>query len=136
MLRCIAVCCPPHAAVIQVHILHTSPFAFNCRVLETRLHRTFHSSPSRLWMKIGAGSYYMSEAALHEQLEHARISCVFIVHAPPSVCSSLYFSGNLPLHVNHPGGELRAEDDEGQNDDVLPADVYADMPVWMIRIDA
>jgi hypothetical protein len=86
-------CCPSDTVVMQVKVLHTSSFAFNCRVLETRLQREFHSSPSRLWMKIGAGSYYMSDAALQEQLDNARISCVFLVHAPPSVCDALYFSG-------------------------------------------
>ena len=39
-------------------------FAFNCRVLETMLHRSFHASRNRLWVKVGAGSYYLSEAAL------------------------------------------------------------------------
>ncbi len=111
---------------MQVQVLHTSSFAFNCRVLETRLHREFHSSPSRLWMKKGAGSYYMSDAALQEQLDNARISCVFLVHAPSYVCKHLFFSGNLPLHVHYPGGELCVDDDD--NDDVLlPADVYADI---------
>ena len=86
-------CCPSDTVVMQVKVLHTSSFAFNCRVLETRLHREFHSSPSRLWMKRGTGSYYMSDAALQEQLDNARISCVFLVHAPPSVCDALYFSG-------------------------------------------
>ena len=65
--RYTAVCCPSNAVVMQVSVLHTSSFAFNCRVLdhmETRLHREFHSSCSRLWMKRGTGSYYMSEAAL------------------------------------------------------------------------
>lgn len=128
MLRCNAVCCPSYAVVMQVQVLHTSSFAFNERVLETRMHRKYHTYPSRLWMKIGAGSYYMSEAALNEQLENARISCVFIVHAPPSVCDSLYFSGNLPLHVSFPGGDLCVDDDD-EDDVLLPDDVYADMPV-------
>jgi hypothetical protein len=114
---------------MQVQVLHTSSFAFNCRVLETRLHREFHSSPSRLWMKRGTGSYYMSDAALQEQLDNARISCVFLVHAPPSVCDALYFSGNLPLHVQHRRGpgELCVDDDDDDDDDVLPADVYDDI---------
>jgi hypothetical protein len=49
---------------LQYQILHTSAFAFNCRVLETMLHRSFHASRNRLWVKVGAGSYYLSEAAL------------------------------------------------------------------------
>jgi hypothetical protein len=99
MLRCNAVCCPLTTVVMQVQVLHTSSFAYNCRALETMLHREFHPSPSRLWMKQGAGSYYMSDEALQEQLDNARISCVFLVHAPPSVCEALYFSGDLPLHT-------------------------------------
>ena len=83
------------------------------------MRREFHTCPSRLWMNIGAGSYYMSEAALDEQLENARISCVF---------NRLYFSGNLPLHVPFPGGDLCVDDDD-EDDVLLPADVYADMPV-------
>ena len=131
MLRCNAVCCPSNTVVMQVQVLHTSSFAFNCRVLETRLHREFHSSPSRMWIKIGAGSYCMSDAALQEQVDNARISCVFLVHAPPSACDALYFSGKLPLFVKYRGGhgELRDDndDDDNDDDDVLPADVYADI---------
>lgn len=129
MLRCNAVCCPSDTVVMQVKVLHTSSFAFNCRVLETRLHRELHSSPSRLWMKTGTGSYYISDAALQEQLDNARISCIFMVHAPPSVCDALYFSGNLTLHVKYRGGhgELCVDDDDDDDDDVLPADVYADI---------
>jgi hypothetical protein len=127
ILRYTAICCSSNAVVMQVQVLHTSSFAFNCRVLETRLHREFHSSPSRLWMKKGTGSYYMSEAALQEQLDNARISCAFIVHAPSSVCNDLFFSGNLPLHVHHPGGELCDDDDDDDDEDdvLLPADVHA-----------
>ena len=41
----------------QVDVIHTSSFMFNCRVLETHLHYTFHSDKRRLWQKIGTGSY-------------------------------------------------------------------------------
>ena len=41
----------------QVDVLHESSFMFNCRVLETHLHATFHSDNRRLWQKIGTGSY-------------------------------------------------------------------------------
>jgi hypothetical protein len=37
---------------------------FNCRVLETHLQKTFHHDNRRLWQKIGAGSYYLSEEAI------------------------------------------------------------------------
>ena len=43
--------------VSQVEVLHTSSFAFNCRVLETELHRAFKTSPNRLWQVTGSGSY-------------------------------------------------------------------------------
>jgi hypothetical protein len=48
----------------QVEALHSSLFAFNCRVLETRLHRALQHSNNRLWSKIGAGSYYLSASAI------------------------------------------------------------------------
>jgi hypothetical protein len=47
-----------------VEVLHSSRFAYNCRVLETRLHRKFHSMINRLWRQIGAGYYCMSDKAL------------------------------------------------------------------------
>lgn len=49
---------------LEMEVLHSSRFAYNCRVLETRLHRKFHSMINRLCSRIGAGSYYMSEQAL------------------------------------------------------------------------
>ena len=90
---------------------------FNCRVLETRLQKTFPHDHRRLWLKIGAGSYYLSEEAiqvrssppppfffihqltrvLQDQIEYSRISKVFVVHAPMSVCHALNFCENLPL---------------------------------------
>jgi hypothetical protein len=33
----------------QVDVLHESSFMFNCHVLETHLHATFHSDNRRLW---------------------------------------------------------------------------------------
>ena len=48
----------------EMEVLHSSRFTYNCSVLETRLHRKFHSKINRLWSRIGAGSYYMSEHAL------------------------------------------------------------------------
>lgn len=97
----------------QVDVIHTSSFMFNCRVLETHLHYTFHSDKRRLWQKIGAGSYSLSDEAiqvrsppllfailrcvLQEQLDNARISKVFVVHAPMSVRDKLHFCKNVPL---------------------------------------
>ena len=40
------------------------PLCIQLQVLETRLHRKFHSMINRLWSQIGAGSYYMSDKAL------------------------------------------------------------------------
>jgi hypothetical protein len=48
----------------QMEVLHSSSFAYNCRVMETRLHREFKESVNRLWSHIGAGSYYLSEKAI------------------------------------------------------------------------
>jgi hypothetical protein len=36
----------------QVDVLHESSFMFNCRVLETHLHATFHCDNRRLWQKM------------------------------------------------------------------------------------
>jgi hypothetical protein len=52
----------------QVDVLHESSFMFNCRVLETHLHATFHSDNRRLWQKIGTGSYSMSDEAIQVRL--------------------------------------------------------------------
>jgi len=59
--------CFPAATIslgTQVEVLHYSSFAFNCRVIETRLHRALQHSNNRLWSKIGAGSYYLSATAI------------------------------------------------------------------------
>ena len=48
----------------QMEVLHSSSFAYNCRVMETRLQREFKESANRLWSCIGAGSYYLSEKAI------------------------------------------------------------------------
>jgi hypothetical protein len=49
---------------LQVEVLHTSSFMFNCHVLETHLRSTFHGNNRRLWQKIGTGSYSMSDEAI------------------------------------------------------------------------
>ena len=82
-----------------MEVLHSSRFAYNCRVLETRLHRKFHSAINRLWSHIGAGSYYLSEQALLHQHEYALISKVFIVYAPLSVKERLHFRKSVPMHA-------------------------------------
>jgi hypothetical protein len=69
----------------QVEILHQHQFAYNCRVLETKIHRAFQASPNRLWRlwrKVGSGSYFLKEKDLQNQIEFSLISSVFIVFAP------------------------------------------------------
>jgi hypothetical protein len=48
----------------KVEILHQHQFAYNCRMLETKIHRAFHASHHRLWRKVGSGSYYLKEEDL------------------------------------------------------------------------
>ena len=60
----------------QMEVLHSSSFAYNCRVMETRLHREFKESVNRLWSKIGAGSYYLPEKAIQV---HNRDTCHLFV---------------------------------------------------------
>jgi hypothetical protein len=90
---------PPFSHNIKMEVLHSSRFAYNCRVLETRLHRKFHSAINRLWSHVGAGSYYLSEQALLHQKEYALISKVFIVYAPLSVIERLHFRMSVPMHA-------------------------------------
>jgi hypothetical protein len=68
--------------VSQVEVLHTCSFAFNCRVLETGLHRRFKDNHNRLWQKTGAGSYRLKDADIEYQQENALISTLFLVYAP------------------------------------------------------
>lgn len=115
----------------QMEVLHSSNFAYNCRVMETRLQREFQSSNNRLWSCIGAGSYYLSEKAIkvhnvgvichlfvlthvmQNQLDYALISKVFIVYAPLSVASSLFFRASLPIHaISHSLAITPCEDDD------------------------
>ena len=42
-----------------MEILHQHQFAYNCRVLETKIHRAFQASPNRHWRKVGSGSYFL-----------------------------------------------------------------------------
>jgi hypothetical protein len=51
----------PNSHPSQVETLHRSAFAFNCRVLETELHRSFKHSDNRLWLNVGSGSYFLKE---------------------------------------------------------------------------
>ena len=44
---------------MQVEILHQHQFAYNCRMLETKIHRAFQASPNRHWRKVGSGSYFL-----------------------------------------------------------------------------
>jgi hypothetical protein len=37
----------------KVEILRQHQFAYNCRMLERKIHRAIQSSPHRLWKKIG-----------------------------------------------------------------------------------
>jgi hypothetical protein len=52
---------------MQVEELASDNFAYNMRMLETSLHRAFHHNPARLWSKIGAGSYFLSDEAIEKQ---------------------------------------------------------------------
>jgi hypothetical protein len=125
----------------QMEVLHSSSFAYNCRVMETRLHREFKHSANRMWSYIGAGSYYLSEKAiqvhnrdichlfvltqcgmLQNQLDNALISKVFIVYAPLSVASSLFFRASLPMHaISHSLAIIPCDDDDLLPDFLCPS---------------
>ena len=77
--------------VSQVEVLHTSSFAFNCRVLETGLHRRFKKSINRLWQKTGAGSYRLKPEDIQFQQDNALITTLFLVYAPLAVAENLLF---------------------------------------------
>lgn len=70
----------PNSHLLQVETLHRSTFAFNCRVLETELHRSFKTSTNRLWANVGSGSYFLKD-------EDIKVRCRCFVRIYSHSCS-------------------------------------------------
>lgn len=104
----------------QVETLHRSAFAFNCRVLETELHRSFKHSNNRLWTNVGSGSYFLKDEDIQHQRDNALISSVFIVYAPCNVVSHLSLHNRLPLFVQTHGAQRHDHTMEIEDEDILP----------------